>query len=291
MGRRVIRHARLDPMSDASMVSLVVTDLDGTFWHTDDHLDDAVLDAVAGLDRAGIPLLVATGRRLTSTREPLAKFGLTPPAVVLNGALGVDLATGERFHRAPYEKAQAIEVLNAFRSVGLDPVVYIDDPALDAYISNSPSTHKDHVRAMGSTAQVDDLDRVVNEEAVLGFSMIGVPFSDGEAADEAIGGLAEPHLDRSIDFVGYCSFTVAPRGQSKWDGVLAFCAAHRLDSGRVLALADGPNDIELLERSAVRLVPKVAHPSALERADVVVGAAADGGWAEVLDHLSLPGGA
>ena len=35
-------------------VDLVVSDLDGTFWHTDDHLPDGVLDAVAELvDHAG----------------------------------------------------------------------------------------------------------------------------------------------------------------------------------------------------------------------------------------------
>ena len=49
--------------------------------------------AVAELERRGVPLLVATGRRLASTREPLAQVGLAPPAIVLNGALGLDLGT------------------------------------------------------------------------------------------------------------------------------------------------------------------------------------------------------
>ncbi len=275
-------------MPRPELVSLVVTDLDGTFWHTDDHLDDAVIDAVAALGEAGVPLLVATGRRLTSTRDPLLRFGMAPPAVVLNGALGVDLASGERFHRSPYSADQATAVLAAFRSVGLDPVVYVDDAELDAYISAEPSTHPDHVRFMGPTALVDDLNRVVAEEAVLGFSMIGVTFGAGEAAQRALAGLAEPHLDRSIEYDGLCSFTVAPLGQSKWDGVLAYCAAHQLDPTRVLALADGTNDIELLDAAAVRLVPEVAHPSAIERADVIIGAAADAGWAQVMDHLILP---
>ena len=33
-----------------------------------------------------------------------------------------------------------------------------------------------------------------------------------------------------------------------------------------MAVADGPNDIELLTNAAVRVVPKIAHPSALELA-------------------------
>ncbi len=268
-----------------SPVELVVTDLDGTLWHTDDHVAPEVLAAMLELERRGVPLLVATGRRAASTRAPLARIGQSPPAVVLNGALGVDLATGERFHRAPYSAGQATRALAAFASVGLSPVVYVDHPRYDAFLGPTPSTHPGHVRSLGDTAGTDDLGRVCAEEAVLGFGMIGVPHGDAVAASEALGDLAEVHLDRSLDYAGYTSFTVAPKGQSKWDGVLAFCAARDLDSSRVLALADGPNDIELLTGAAVRLVPAVAHPAALDLADHVIPAAADGGWAAVLDHV------
>ncbi len=268
-------------MPDAA-VSLVVTDLDGTFWHTDDEIDPTVVAAVGTLAARGVPLLVATGRRLTSTRVPLASVGLAPPAVVLNGALGVDLTSGERFHRAPYPTDEAAAVLAAFRSVGLDPVVYVDHPDLDAVLSATPATHPEHAAAFGAPV---DLDEVVATIPVLAFSMIGRPHAECVAARDAVGTRGETHLDRSFDFPGLANLTVAPEGQSKWDGVVAFCTAHDLDSTRVLALADGPNDIELLDGAAVRLVPEVAHPVALDRADHVIPAAADGGWAAVLDHV------
>jgi hydroxymethylpyrimidine pyrophosphatase-like HAD family hydrolase len=266
-------------------VDLVVTDLDGTLWHTDDHVAPTVVAAFAELQRRGLAVLVATGRRTTSTRVPLARVGLVPPAVVLNGALGLDLATGDRFHRAPFPPTQAAAALAAFASVGLDPVVYVDHTRWDVFLSSAPSTHPGHVDSLGDTAGVDDLSRVAAEEAVLGFSMIGVPHGDAVAASEALGDLVEVHVDRSLDYPGYASLTAAPKGQSKWDGVIAFCAARGLDAARVLALADGPNDIELLTHAAVRLVPAVAHPAALDLADHVIPAAADGGWAAVLDHL------
>lgn len=266
-------------------VDLVVTDLDGTLWHTDDEVHPEVVRALAEVERRGVPLLVATGRRTTSTRAPLSRIGQAPPAVVLNGALGLHLATGERFHRAPFPAPQAATALAAFASVGLEPVVYVDHPTYDVFLSPTPSTHAEHVASLGRTAGVDDLARVVAEEAVLGFSMIGVPVGHGVAASDALGDLVEVHLDRSLDYPGYASLTAAPKGQSKWDGVAAYCAAMALDSGRVLALGDGPNDVELLTNAAVRLVPAVAHPAALDLADHVIPAAADGGWAAVLDHL------
>jgi len=276
-------------------VELVVTDLDGTFWYTDDHVPQPVLDAVAELERRGIPLLVATGRRLASTRDPLAGFDLRPPAVVLNGALGIDLATGDRFHQAPFPSDEALTAYDAFTSVGLSPVVYVDHPQYDVFISQSPDTHPEHVRALGDTAgrrwapdgrtAVDDLRAAVATEVVLGFSMIGIPFPVAEAAFDALRGIVEAHLDRSFDFAGKASLTAAPRNQSKWDGVLAYCAVHGIDSTRVLAVADGPNDIELLTNAAVRAVPKVAHPSVLELATTIIPSAQDGGWADILALL------
>ena len=77
-------------------IELVVTDLDGTLWAygSEGVPHERTLAAWAELDRRGVPVLVATGRRATTAREPLAEYGLAPSAVVLNGALALDLATG-----------------------------------------------------------------------------------------------------------------------------------------------------------------------------------------------------
>lgn len=276
-------------------VELVVTDLDGTFWHTDDHVPAPVLEAVAELDRCSIPLLVATGRRLTSTRDPLARFGLAPPAIMLNGAIGVDLATDERFHLAPYPTKEALAAYDAFVRAGLSPVVYVDHPRYDVFLGAEPNTNPAHVQALGDTAgrrrgrdqrsAVDDLRGAVADHPVLGFSMIGVPFADAEQAFAELQGVVEVHVDRSIDFPGMASLTAAPKDQSKWDGVLAFCEARGIDSTKVMAVADGPNDIELLTHAAVRAVPAVAHASALALATAIIPSAQDAGWAEILTLL------
>jgi hydroxymethylpyrimidine pyrophosphatase-like HAD family hydrolase len=278
---------------DRSMadVELVVTDLDGTFWDARSKVGPAVIAAVAELERRGMPLLVATGRRLTTTRDPLAVAGLQPPAIVLNGAMGVDLATSDRFHLAPFPRDGALAAYDAFTSVGLSPVVYVDHPRYDVFLGRSPDTSTRHVRDLGDTAgrrwgaddasSVLELRQTVADERVLGFSMIGVPFERAEAAYAALMGVAEAHLDRSIDHPGFAAMTVAPLGQSKWDGVLAFCEHRGLDPSKVMAIADGPNDLELLANAAVRVVPKVAHPDVLALATTVIASAEDGGWAEV----------
>ena len=266
-------------------VDLIVTDLDGTLWHTDDDIHPAATAALEEVRRRGPPLLVATGRRVTSTRVPLARLGAAPPAVVLNGALGLDLATGERFHRAPFTALQATRVLAGFRAVGLDPCLYVDDPTAEVLVSDAPSTNPGHLAALGETAAVAELDQAVRATTVLGFSIIGAPRRELAPAASALEGAGEVHLDRAFDYPGLASMTVAPLEQSKWDGVVAYCIKCGLDAARVLAVADGPNDVELLVNASVAVVPSNAHPAALEQADRLIPPARQGGWKAVLDLI------
>ncbi|MDQ3293733.1 MAG: Cof-type HAD-IIB family hydrolase [Actinomycetota bacterium] len=267
----------------SAKVDLVVSDLDGTLWHLDHDLHPRTREAIVELERRGVPLLIATGRRVQSTAAPLARFGLAPPAVCLNGALGVDLATHERFHRAAFSTDAATRVLAAFRGAGLRPCVYVDRADdIAVYLDPAPSTHPDHVTSFGPAAGTDDLDRVVAEEAVLCLSVLGRPVDELQRVVDAVGDAGIAHLGPDRGY-GDWTLTVAGPGMSKWEGVLAYCAHAGLDPDRVLAIGDGPNDLELLSGAAVAVVTDDAHPAVRDIAHHVVGAALVGGWADLLD--------
>jgi hydroxymethylpyrimidine pyrophosphatase-like HAD family hydrolase len=265
-------------------IALVVSDLDGTLWHLDHDLHHRTRAAIGELERRGVPLLIATGRRLRTTAAPLRRYGLAPPAIVLNGALGVDLATGHRFHTAAIAPDAAAGVLAAFRAAGLEPCVYVDHDAVEVYLAPEPSTHPDHVRSLGEFAGHDDLDRVVAEEVVLGFSVLGRPEAALRAVVDRLGEHGIAHVNRALDY-GDHSLTVTGPGMSKWEGVIAYCAWAGLDPAGVLAIGDGENDLELLAGAAVAVVPDDADPVVRAVAHHVVGCAIDGGWADLLAIL------
>ena len=263
------------------VIELVVTDLDGSLW-VHEEIHPATLAAWSELEARGIPVIVATGRRLTTTRDPLARWGLAPPAIVLNGALALDLATNERFHHHHYDADVAAHVLEAFRSAGLEPCIYVEHVDIEVYVGARPSTNPGHLASFGPRAVPADLDEIVATVPVLGFGVIGHPLEPLMQVVSAIGTDAETHLsDDSL--WGGDTLTVAPPGLSKWAGVLAYCDRAGVDSGRVLAIGDGPNDRELLTHAAVAVVPESAFPDALALADHLVPPPDDGGWAKVLD--------
>src|SRR5919201_6262657 len=123
------------PVPDAhgnGAVQLVVTDLDGTLSDAAERIHPASVRAVRDLEAAGIPVLVATGRRLRMACAVLEAGGLSSgPAVVLDGAIGLDLRDGRVFHQVTFSAPAARRVLEAFAAAGLSPCVYVDRPGID----------------------------------------------------------------------------------------------------------------------------------------------------------------
>jgi hydroxymethylpyrimidine pyrophosphatase-like HAD family hydrolase len=264
-------------------ITVVVTDLDGTLWWGREVAHPTTRAAWAELEGKGIPVLVATGRRITSARDALGHLGLQPPSVVLNGALLVDFATGERLHRRHYRVGDATLILEAFRNQGLEPCVYVDHPDVEVFVGPRPSTHPEHLISFGTTATSGDLDDVVTSVPVFSFGMMGADPEPLARVAATLAGVAESHL--GPDFYGGHTLTVAPIGLSKWIGVVAYCTQRGLDHERVLAIGDGPNDRELLTNAAVAVAPDDAHPDALAVADHVVSSPRVGGWAEILEYI------
>jgi hydroxymethylpyrimidine pyrophosphatase-like HAD family hydrolase len=267
------------------MVELVVTDLDGTLWAygSEGVPHERTLAAWSELERRGVPVLVATGRRATTAREPLAQYGLAPSAVVLNGALALDLATGHCFHRHHYEVDTAAGVLAAFRAGGLEPCVYVEHDDFDVYIGERPSTSEQHLTALGTRARTADLDEIVASVPVLSFGVFGNEEHVILGVVDGLARYADPRVTHG-DFGGH-GVTVGPNGLSKWNGVLAYCELAGIDPNRVLAIGDGANDRELLVNASIALVPQDAHEDALNAAHHVVPSPAVGGWAAILDHV------
>ena len=275
-----------DPRGNGA-VQLVVTDLDGTLSDAAERIHPASVRAIRDLEAAGIPVLVATGRRLRMACAVLEAGGLTGPAVVLDGALGLDLRDGRVFHQVAFPPGAARQVLEAFAAAGLSPCVYVDRPEVDLVVGDRPSTHPDHLARARPWVVAEDLHRVVETEPVYAFAVVGRPAPLLEPVPRLVGAAGSASIVGDLIYGG-STVQVRPPRVSKWNGVLAFCADQGLDPGRILAVGDGANDLELLEGAAVACAVTTASPAVLARADHVLGPPSSGGWAGVLDLVGRP---
>ncbi len=265
---------------------LVVTDLDGTLWDVHQSIHPATLAAVDELDARGIPLLVATGRRQSSTNSGFALNKFWRPAIMLNGTIGVDHPSGETFHTVTFSAAEGVEVLDAFAQCGHIPCVYGVDGY--TYLSEDATTSPRHRSGMiGGVSDVRHTDPtpVVTNEQVVGFSIIGVEL---EGLDTLAPRLREfgMFVDTYQDpLYGGWSVMAQPPGVSKLTGIRAFIAHRNIDDPFIIAIGDGGNDVEMVGGADLGLAIDDGDPAVLAVADKTIGGPAQGGWAEVVDLI------
>jgi hydroxymethylpyrimidine pyrophosphatase-like HAD family hydrolase len=264
----------------------LATDLDGTFWGPDLVAPPEHVAAAEELMHKGVTVLVATSRRPRVTGKRLAEAGLVVPAVLVDGAVGIDFRTGERFHEAVFEVAAAGEILTAFRAHRLDPCLYVDDPDIDVVVSSAPSTCAAHLAYLGPVAATEELDHVVLTKAIYAFSVLGLDRESlGPLAAELVGECGATAVLYPEPIYGGFGLTVNPRGVSKWSGIEAYCTLHGISREQVAAVGDGPNDIEMLSHASLRIGVRGGCDEVVEMADCLIDAPDRKGWTEILGHL------
>ena len=265
-------------------IELVVTDLDGTLSDPAENIHPRTAAAVRTIVAAGVPVVVATGRRPRSASWVLDPAGLAGPAIMLDGAVGRDLRNGHTFHQAAFTPEAARLVLRAFLAAGLEPCLFVDHPTAELVIGPSPSTHAGHLARNRAWAVTADLARVVETDPVLTFTVVGGDATALVEVATAVGTAGSASVTPDLVYGG-STLQVRPSGISKWSGVVAFCREHGLDPGRVLAVGDGANDVELLEAARVACAVAGGHASALALADHLIDPPSAGGWAALLDLI------
>jgi hydroxymethylpyrimidine pyrophosphatase-like HAD family hydrolase len=265
------------------VIRLVATDLDGTFWGRNFVPPAEHVTAVHELARRDVSVLAATSRRPRVTKQRLADVGLKLPAVMIDGAVGIDFRTDERFHEATFGAEAAMHTLAAFRAHGLDPCMYIDHPDIDIAVSTSPSTCPEHLERLGHLAGTCDLDEIATAAAVYAFSILGL---DHELLAPLAGELADWYGTTVVLFpepdYGRFGLIVNPRGVSKWSGIEAYCKLHGIATEEVAAVGDGLNDLDMLRRAEVRIGVEGGRAEVVEMADFLIEPPERGGWEAIL---------
>jgi hydroxymethylpyrimidine pyrophosphatase-like HAD family hydrolase len=270
------------------VIRLVVTDLDGTLWLGDGVVPWSTREAIGELERWGVPLLAATARRSWSAASYFRRAELDLPAVLLNGALGRDKGGGPIFHQHTFDPAAAVSALAVFTRHGVSPSANFESLKWDVVSGPAPSSGVPYLRwAASHLQQVDDLPNMVTALPVYAFSVVACPDPSPllDIRDElaTTGGIGMVNLFEDKVFGGW-TLDAAPQGVHKWSGVEAYCRHSDLDPSGVLAVGDGDNDVELLERAAFSCAMSHATDRAKAAAHVTLSDGMDG-WRQVLDYL------
>ena len=268
---------------------LVVTDLDRTFWGLDCIAPTAHLEALAELEAAGHTVIAATGRRLRNIARLFELNSLRLPAVALDGSIGMDFATKERFHRIAFDPTALSDLLATLDTHGIRPCLYIDDhgqPDGDVVLPNNPTSEPTHLEFLKEDLNLTLSPKDV-EADVLELVLTGLPSDLAHLAAKEVHSrsLGVARVDEPDPLYGGSRLTVSPPGISKVSGVEAFCQwkGHEFDFA---AIGDGINDLELLEAASISIAIANSHASQATTPHHIIPPPDQSGWAEVPYLLS-----
>jgi len=271
-------------------IGLIALDLDGTLIGEDLVLRPRTIAAIAAARERGIPVSIVTGRMTTSALPYARELGLVDPLVAYQGALiralpppAADPHLGRILAHRPLAADAARDVIAWAKRVGLEPhvnhlerfVIQADDPRAEDYSS-----------FLGARAEVvDDLRAWLRH-----------PISKVIAVAAASDPIPESVLaDGRSRFAGRAAVTIShPRfleflapGVSKLLGVRHLARRARVPLGRVLAVGDQFNDLEMLAGVGHGAAMPTAPSPVVAAARYVAPSVEDEGAAQLIELLAL----
>jgi Cof subfamily protein (haloacid dehalogenase superfamily) len=274
--------ARLRERFDAILI-----DLDGTLLDAGARLTSRSVAAVRALDRAGLTVLLCTGRSLAGTRRIHRELGLTTPMVAFNGAW-IGPAEGPPVVRTPIPDDHVRHVsdteakaLFSFRHQGehkfVAPATHHHFPRVSAWYENV--IHVPEAAHLPS----DDLMRV---------SLFFESHAHTEAAWAELPAAARGVLHRETfalsifpDFsdcpLVLCEVQKAGRGKAAaYDFLGETCG---IPAARIVAVGDQLNDLGMLREAGLAVAMGNAVPEARAVSHLVIGHHAQDGLAEWIE--------
>jgi Cof subfamily protein (haloacid dehalogenase superfamily) len=271
---------------------LLVIDIDGTLVNAHEELSPATREALARAGRAGIQVVLATGRRYSRTLHLVEPLGIDVPLVTASGALVKDPRDHRTLFRAEFPRPVLLELLAAICQCGYDPLVLtdtyhegfdfymarteIENPELEEYLRLNPgcgrvlpdlvSDPPEGVFAaftMGTREQMADLD---------------------EALHRRMPGRLHTHVLRSPRYIGFMC-EMAPAGVTKWSAVQRLAAGWGIGVEEICAVGDDVNDIPMIRAAGLGVAMGNALPEVKAAADRIAPSLDDNGLVAVVKWL------
>jgi Cof subfamily protein (haloacid dehalogenase superfamily) len=235
------------------------------------------LAAIARAQRAGIPVIVATGRMFRSVKPYLDQAGIAEPVVCYQGAAVVDPATDAFLLHEPIPLETARAAVEALVELGYPPNCYVD---AHRYVAHETEYSRRYATFQHlQVEEVGDLAAWLERPPT---KLVAVADPADVPALRAT--LATVFADRlflttSLPYL----LELGNPAVSKGTGIAFVADRLGISLGGIVAFGDGENDIELIDEAGFGIAVEDGNAELLEHADWVCPSAQSEGVAAVID--------
>jgi hypothetical protein len=271
---------------------LLAIDIDGTLVNPKEEITTTTRDALLLAGRAGIQVVLATGRRYGRTLHLIKSLGLRVPLVAASGALVKDPRDHCTLYQASFPATVLEETLGLIDRLGFEPVV-----SADTYCQGFEFYH---VRPDVASPELAEYLRLNPDQGRLWPELIVAPppgvfngFAMGtreqmlglqHALQRSLPGQLTTHVLRSPKYRGFMC-ELAPAGVTKWSAIRRLARQWGIGDDAICAVGDDVNDIPMIRAAGLGVAMGNALPEVKAAADRVAPSQQDDGLATVVEWL------
>ena len=270
-------------------IRLICLDMDGTLLD-DDHatVPPRNVAALRAAAERGAAVTIASGRAWSLLRAVDAQIGVTRYAVLSNGAVVLDVTTGEWLYRRPMDPNARRTILTLLLDWGLPFEVYCEG---ENYIQADRTEQVVGSALSPEFAQVlrsvshfpEDLNAALEGKAVEKIHIFHVPPERRQELLDVVEACGPLAVTTSF---GENMELTAP-GVNKGSAVQALCARLGLEPNQVMAFGDAGNDLELLGWAGWSFAMGNASDEAKATARYLTGTNREGGVGMAVEQYLL----
>ena len=270
-------------------IRLICLDMDGTLLD-DDHatVPPRNVAALRAAAERGAAVTIASGRAWSLLRAVDAQIGVTRYAVLSNGAVVLDVTTGEWLYRRPMDPNARRTILTLLLDWGLPFEVYCEG---ENYIQADRTEQVVGSALSPEFAQVlrsvshfpEDLNAALEGKAVEKIHIFHVPPERRQELLDVVEACGPLAVTTSF---GENMELTAP-GVNKGSAVQALCVRLGLEPNQVMAFGDAGNDLELLGWAGWSFAMGNASDEAKATARYLTGTNREGGVGMAVEQYLL----
>lgn len=247
------------------MIKLIALDMDGTLLNNEKCISEGNFIAIQKAKKAGIKVVLASGRPLQGLQAHLETLGLTSDedfVVSYNGSLVQRVGNGEIIHQTSLKGVDAKALLTVSQQLGVFIHAFSIKQGLITHKHNTWTDLEANIN--GITATEVDFNQLDDDEDIIKIMMV----AEEDNLNTAIKNLPKP-LKQQYTVVRSAAFFLEFLHPNSNKGIAIEKLSHLLDidSKEVMSMGDAENDHAMLKFSGIAV--------AMENADVETKAIAN----------------
>jgi Cof subfamily protein (haloacid dehalogenase superfamily) len=264
-------------------IRLVASDLDGTLLRPDETVSERTRAALAAARRAGITVVLVSGRPPRSLGPIAERIGVGGIAICANGAVLWDLDSGTMVDHSPLAADLAARLVRALREA-IPGVLFAVE--LERGFGREAGWSEGRALTSSEALEADALELICGPVTKLLVRHPTLPFAEvAERARQAVGD------DGVVTWAGLRLVEISAAGVTKAFALERLCRRLGIDASEVVAVGDMPNDLAMLQWAGTAVAVANADEKVLAAADEVTAANVEDGVALLLERILAANGA